>query len=158
VPGLWDVSTLPAVLENVGTLECDTDNGLSNIHRDPEGRMGGVGAYGNNDPDYRGEAYVVERQASSTVASFTPSEVEILVEGAQPGDHLVLNQNWDPGWTADGVPALRLRDAVATVLSRADQSVVFRYRPRTLWLGLLTCALTLLAIAGALFSSRRASA
>jgi hypothetical protein len=36
-PGLWDVSTLPGVLDNVGTLECDTDNGLHTLHRDPRG-------------------------------------------------------------------------------------------------------------------------
>jgi hypothetical protein len=56
----------------------------------------------------------VERAATATVASFTPNEVEVRVEGAEPGDHLVLNQNWDPGWTADGVPAIALHDAVAT--------------------------------------------
>jgi hypothetical protein len=154
-PGLWDVSTLPGVLDNVGTLACDTDIGLSSWQRDLEGRMAGVGAYADNDPDYRGEAYVAERAASATVASFTPNEVTVRVEGAQPGDHLVLNQNWDPGWTADGVPAIALHDAVAAVLSRASQPVVFRYRPRTLWPGLLACVLTLGAIAAAVFWSRR---
>jgi len=153
-PGLWDVSTLPGVLENVGTLECDTDTGLHTTHRDPEGRMPGVGAYGDDDPDYRGEAYVVERAASATVASFTPNEVTVRVEGAEPGDHVVLNQNWDPGWTADDVPALALHDAVATVLHGSSQLVVFRYRPRTLWLGVLTCLLTLAGIAGALYRTR----
>jgi len=154
-PGLWDVSTLPAVVDNVGTLECDTDIGLSSWQHDLEGRMAGVGAYADNDPDYRGEAYVVERAASATIASFTPSEVVVRVGGARPGDHLVLNQNWDPGWTADGVPAIALHDAVTAVLSSASQSVVFRYRPRTLWAGLLVCALTLGAIAAAVLWSRR---
>jgi len=154
-PGLWDVSTLPAVLDNVGTLACDTDIGLSSWQRDLEGRMAGVGAYADNDPDYRGEAYVVERAASATVASFTPDEVVVRVEGARPGDHLVLNQNWDPGWTADGVPAIALHDAVTAVLSRASQPVVFRYRPRTLWAGLIACALTLGAIAASVLWSRR---
>ena len=155
VPGLWDVSTLPGVLENVGTMECDTDNALHSTHRDPEGRMPGVGAYADNDPDYRGEAYVVERAASATVASFTPNEVDVRVEGAEPGDHVVLNQNWDPGWTADGIPAIALHDAVATALQRGTQAVVFRYQPRTLWLGMAACMLTLVAIAGALFWTRR---
>jgi hypothetical protein len=153
--GLWDVSTLPGVLENVGTMECDTDNGLHTGHRDPEGRMPGVGAYADNDPDYRGEAYVVEHVASATVVSFTPNEVEVHVEGAQPGDHVVLNQNWDPGWTANGVPTIALRDAVATVLPEGSGSVIFRYRPPALWLGLVSCMLTLAAIAGALFWARR---
>ena len=158
VPGLWDVSTLPAVVDNVGTLECDTDTGLHSTRRDLEGRMAGLGAYADNDPDYRGEAYVVEHAATATVVSFTPNEVEVRVEGARPGDHLVLNQNWDPGWTADGAPTTPLRDAVATVLPRASESVVFRYRPPSLWLGLVAYALTLAAIAAAVFWSRRRTA
>ena len=157
-PGLWDVSTLPGVLDNVGTLECDTDNGLHTLHRDGEGRMPGVGAYGDDDPDYRGEAYVVEHAASATVASFTPNEVVVGVEGAEAGDHLVLNQNWDPGWTADGVPAVAVHDAVATTLRGSSQRVVFRYRPPSLWLGLTACMLTLGAIAAALFWTRRSPA
>jgi len=155
-PGLWDLTTLPGVLGNVGTLECNTDNGLHSTHRDPEGRMPGVGAYGSDEPDYRGEAYVVERGPSAaTVVSFTPGEVEVRVEGAQAGDHLVLNQNWDPGWTADGLPSVALKDAVSTVLPAGASSVVFRYRPPLFGLGLATCALTLLGIGIVLTRSRR---
>ena len=105
-PGLWDIATLPGVLENVGTMECDTDLGLHSTHRDRDGRMPGVGAYGEDDPDYRGEAYVAEGgRDGGEVTSFTPNEVTIHVEDARPGDHVVLNQNWDPGWSANGVPA-----------------------------------------------------
>ena len=155
-PGLWDVSTLPAVLDNEGTLECDTDQGTHTLHRDPEGRMAGVGAYGANDPDYRGEAYVVERPAgAATVTSFTPNEVKIHLEGVEAGDHVVLNQNWDPGWTADGVPTVAWHDATAIVLSSARPSVTFRYRPRTLLLGLAACAFTLLAVGATLLKTRQ---
>ena len=154
-PGLWDIRTLPGVLSNVGTLECDTDTGLHSQLRDPEGRMAGVGAYADNDPDYRGEAYVAERAATATVTSFTPNEVRVRVDGAQPGDHVVLNQNWDPGWTADGLATSPLRDAVATVARAPAQAIVFRYRPRSLGLGLVACGLTLAAIAVALARTRR---
>jgi hypothetical protein len=154
-PGLWEISTTPGVLENVGTMECDTDQALHTYRRDLEGRMAGVGAYGDNDPDYRGEAYVAEHAARATIESFTPNEVRVRVEGAQRGDHLVLNQNWDPGWTADGAPTTALRDAVATVLEGPTASVVFRYRPRTLWVGLVIGALTLLAILAALLRTSR---
>jgi hypothetical protein len=154
VPGLWDVSTLPAVLENVGTLECDTDNGLHITHRDGEGRMPGVGAFGDTDPQYRGEAYVAERDATASVVAWTPNAVEVRFEGAAPGDHLVLNQNWDPGWTADGTPAVAYKDAVAAVASSTSQTVRFRYAPRTLWWGVVGCALTLAAIAFALTRRR----
>ena len=155
-PGLWGVSTLPAVMRNEGTLDCDTDNGIHSLHRDPEGRMPGVGAYADNDPDYRGEAYVVERgPTAATVASFTPNEVHVRVVGAEPGDHVVLNQNWDPGWTADGEPAQNWHDAVATVVGGPTDAVVFRYVPPRLWLGVGICALTLLAATAALLATRR---
>ena len=157
-PGLWDVSSLPAVVENIGTLQCVTDNGLSSWQRDGEGRMPGVGAYGIDDPDYRGEAYVVEGTARATVASFTPNEVVVQVEGARPGDHLVLNQNWDPGWLASGAAAPDWHDAVSAVLTSGHESVVFRYRPRTLWLGLAIGVLALGSAAAALWASRRAAA
>jgi hypothetical protein len=78
--------------------------------------------------------------------SFTPDEVDVRVEGAQAGDHLVLNQNWDPGWTANGVPSVALKDAVSTVLPAGASSVAFRYRPPLFGLGLGTCALTLAGI------------
>ena len=158
VPGLWSVSTTPGVIDNVGTMECDTDNGLHIGHRDAEGRMAGVGAYADNDPDYRGNAFVVERAASASVVSFTADEVAVRVEGAQQGDHLVLDQNWDPGWTANGNPTVPLNDAVGTVLEGPSESVVFRYRPRTLNAGLALCALTAAAIAAAMWRTRSATA
>ena len=152
VPGLWDVATLPGVLDNVGTLECDTDNGIHITHRNPEGRAPGVGAYGDNDPDYRGEVYVAERNAPARVVSWTPNEVTVAVEGASPGDHIVLNQNWDAGWRADGSAALAYRDAVSTLATSANETVRFHYWPRTQWLGL---GVTLLTLAGIAFALRR---
>ena len=146
-PGVSDVSSLPAVLGNVGTLECVTDHRIHVSHRDSEGRMPGVGAFADNDPDYRGEAYVVERAASSVVVSWTPNVVDVHFEGAEPGDHLVLNQNWDPGWTADGAPAENYRDAVAAVAASRSQTVRFAYSPRSTWFGLAILAATLAAIA-----------
>ncbi len=144
--GLWDLTTLSGVLSNVGTMECNTDNGLHSTHRDPEGRMPGVGAHGDDEPDYRGEAFVLERGPSAaTVTSFTPNEVQVHAPGAQPGDHVVLNQNWDPGWTANGAPAAPLRDAVSTVV-QGPGDVVFRYRPPLFGVGVGVGVLTLLGM------------
>jgi hypothetical protein len=143
----WDVATLPGVLENVGTLECNTDNGLQIMQRDEEGRMPGVGAWGDDDPEYRGETYVAEGGGEASVVSWTPSDVEVRVEGARPGDHVVLNQNWDPGWSADGAPAVAYHDAVASVLSGPSQTVHFRYWPRPLGWGLSVFGVTVLSIA-----------
>jgi hypothetical protein len=147
LPELWDVATLSGVIENVGTLECVTDNGLHITHRDDEGRMSAVGAYGDNDPEYRGEVYVAERNVPARIVSFTPNDIEVRVDGATPGEHIVLNQNWDAGWTADGVAAVATRDAVSTVATAASQTIHFRYAPRTLWWGVALLVLTITAIA-----------
>ncbi len=146
-PELWDVADLPAVVENVGTLECVTDNGLHVTHHDDEGRMPAVGAYGDNDPEYRGEAYVAERNAPTSIVSWTPNAIDVRVDGASPGDHVVLNQNWDTGWTADGVTTTPYKDAVATVATSASQTIHFRYAPRTLWWGVALFAMATAAIA-----------
>ncbi len=153
---LWDVSTLPGVLDNVGTLECDTDNGLHITQRDETGRMPGVGAWGDDDPEYLGEAYVPETGARASIVSWTPNEVEVRVDGARAGDHLVMNQNWDPDWAADGVPAVAYNDAVATVLSAPGQTVHFRYWPRPLGAGLSIFGLTFVSVAFWLLRRRSA--
>jgi len=137
-----DVATLPGVFDNVGTLECDTYAGVHMSHRDEEGRMPGVGAWGEDDAEYRGEAYVAEGGATARVVSWTPNDVEVGVDHGRPGDHVVLNQNWDPGWAADGAPAIPYRDAVASVLSAPTQTVHFRYWPRPLGWGLALLAAT----------------
>jgi hypothetical protein len=147
VPELWDVASLPAVIENIGTLECVTDNGLHVTRHDDEGRMPAVGAWGDSDPEYRGEVYDAERGAPASVVSWTPNVVEVRVDGANPGDHVVLNQNWDSGWTADGAPAVAYKDAVATVATSASQTILFRYAPRTFGWGVALSALTMAAIA-----------
>ena len=156
VPELWDVASLPGVIENVGTLECVTDNGLHVTHHDDEGRMSGVGAYGDDDPEYRGEAYVAERNAPASVVSWTPNAVEVRVDGATPGDHVVLNQNWDAGWSADGSPTVPYKDAVATLATSASQTIRFRYAPRTLWWGVALFGFTIAAIAFVLARTRSA--
>ncbi|HEY1697453.1 MAG TPA: 6-pyruvoyl-tetrahydropterin synthase-related protein [Polyangiaceae bacterium] len=152
-PGLWDIATLPGVVENVGTMECDTDLRLHSAHRDPEGRMPGVGAYGDDDPDYRGETYVAESAAAATITSWTPNEVTVHVEHAHPGDHLVLNQNWYPGWSADGEPAASYRDAVAAVIRNPSEDVRFRFRPLGLGWGLALLGATAAWIALLLFGA-----
>ena len=139
---LWDVATLPGVLDNVGTLECDTDNGLHITLRDEEGHMAGVGARGQDDPEYRGEVYVAEAGATATVVSWTPNEVDVHVAGGRAGDHLVMNQNWDPDWMADDAAAIAFHDAVATVLRGPDETVRFHYWPRPLGWGLALFGLT----------------
>jgi hypothetical protein len=154
-PALWDIATLPGVIENVGTMDCDTHNVLHITHRDEDGRMPGLGAWPDDDPEYRGETYVAEATGTATITSWTPNEVEVRVEGARAGDHVVLNQNWDPGWSADSVRAIAYRDAVAAVLAAPSQTVRFRYRPRSFEWALAICGMTIASIGIFLARGRR---
>lgn len=154
IPELWDVASLPGVIENIGTLECVTDNAYHVTHHDDEGRMHDMGAYGEGDPEYRGEAYVAERNAPASIVSWTPNAVEVRVEGASAGDHIVLNQNWDAGWTADGAPTVAYKDAVSAIATSPSQTVHFRFAPRSLWWGVALFAMALAAIAFVLAPAR----
>jgi hypothetical protein len=62
------------------------------------------------------------------------------------GDLLVLNQNWDPGWRADGESALNYHDAVATHIHAKDGEITFRYVPRFFYLGCLLLVMTVAAL------------
>jgi hypothetical protein len=81
-----------------------------------------------------------------TVLRWTPNQVDVRVDGAKPGDLLVMNQNFDPGWRANGRPTVNLRDTVAVPLSQTNEEISLRYRPRTLVVGLLVFFATLAAI------------
>jgi hypothetical protein len=144
-PGEWAPSTLSAVMANIGSLDCNTFPGYNNYTRDHNGRSPGLGAHAEGDPEYRGEAFVAEGHGTAKVVSFTPNAMDVEVRGALPGDHVVLNQNWDPGWSANGERALSWNDSVAMVVTTDAQLTHFRYRPRTLWLGMLLFLVALAA-------------
>ncbi len=147
-------ASLPSEMANVGQIDCMIFPGLSVFARDPKGVIRGMGAKGRGDPAYRGEAYTASGKGKAELAHFTPNAMTVHVEGATPGDLLVLNQNWDPGWRADGVPAVAFNDAVATVVRSPNETVMFRYRPHYWWLSLGITTVTIGAI-GFAFSRRR---
>ena len=47
-----------------------------------------------------------------------PSSFDVQVDGAKPGAMVVVNQNWDPGWSVDGESALDYRGTIAARVSR----------------------------------------
>ena len=143
----WSLPAVPAMLSNVGVIECYGVAGLAIYWQRPDGTIAGQGARGIGHPNYRGEAYLPSGVGKAKVVSFSPNRIEVQVEGAQPGDVLVLNQNFDPSWRANGEPAFPHKDAVATKLSSGDGIVTFRYWPRRQWAGLGLFAFTLAAIA-----------
>jgi hypothetical protein len=145
-PGEWSPSQLSALVANIGSIDCNTFPGFHNYYRDLQGHSPGLGAHGVGDPKYRGEVYVAEGHGTARIEKWTPNVIDVRVEGAQSGDHVVLNQNWDPGWSANGSAAPMWQDQVSALVVTGSDAVRFRYRPRTLWFGLLV----LLATVGAL--------
>jgi hypothetical protein len=118
------------------------------------------GAIAQDDPAYRGEAYVVGGPPGSSpgtarVTEWTPNTATVRYEGASPGATLVYNMNYDSSWSAGDSPAIDYKGAVASPLRSSAGEVRFRYYPRTLNLGLLVCAFTAFAAFGAPRLARR---
>jgi hypothetical protein len=135
--GEWAPSTLTALIANIGSIDCNTFPGFNNSTRGQNGRSPGMGAHAVGEVEYRGEAFVAEGGGTAQIVRWAPDAMEVRVEGGRPGDHVVLNQNWDPGWRANGAAAIAWHDAVASEISSRSTTVRFRYRPQTLWLGML---------------------
>jgi hypothetical protein len=149
-------ASLPTEMANVDQIECMISPTLGVFSRDAHGVIKGMGAKGRGDPAYRGEAYTASGKGEAELVHFTPNAMTVHVEGATPGDLLVLNQNWDPGWRADGEPAVDSHDAVATVIRAPNETVMFRYRPHFWWLSLTICAATVGGVIAAFERRRRA--
>jgi hypothetical protein len=144
----WAPPTLPGMIANVGIIECWSVVPMSIFARDAAGHVPGQGAKGRGHPGYRGEVYTASGRGSARVVAWSPNEVTAQVTGGVAGDTLVLNQNFDPGWRANGVSAFDHVEAVGARLRGGDEAIVFRYRPRLLWLGLLIGCAAAMGLAG----------
>jgi hypothetical protein len=152
----YGIASLPSEIANVGEVECMIFPGLGIFARDAHGVVRGLGAKGQGDKGYRGEAYTASGKGRATIEHFTPNAMTVRVENATQGDLVVLNQNWDSGWRGNGVPAVDFHDLVATPIQSHDEKVVFRYRPRLWWPSLAIFAVTAASIAAAFVLRRRA--
>jgi hypothetical protein len=135
--GDWAPSTLPLVLANLGTTDCGSFFQYHNYYRDQRNHTPGLGAKGRGEAGYRGEAFVVEGSGRAAITHWTPNEVTVAVSGARPGDHVAIDQNFDPGWSANGRAAVAVADVTAAVLREGETELVFRYRPPWLWTGIV---------------------
>lgn len=149
---------VPAVLAGIGVLQCTMHANL-NIWapKAADGRPIGMGARGSDGKQYSGEAYTESGTGTARITSFSPNRVEVEVRGARVGERLILNQNFDPGWSAAGRAAVPYRNAIATPLSASTARVTFSFWPRGLTLGLVTLLLTLSGL-GALYWRRARAA
>jgi hypothetical protein len=149
---------VPAVLAGVGVLQCTMHASL-NIWapKGPAGRPLGMGARGKGATDYWGEAFIESGVGSAKIVGFSPNQVLVEVAGARPGDRLVLNQNFDPGWRVDGRAAEPYREALSTRLAAPSGRVTFSFWPRGLTAGLWVLALTLVGAAALYWRRARAA-
>jgi len=109
--------------------------------------MTGIGARAVGEKDYRGEAYLAG-SGQADVISWTPNAVTVNWRGANPGDTLVLNQNWDPGWRGGGEASYAWHDAVGVTVHEKDGELTFRYVPRFFYVGWLFCIAAIAILVG----------
>lgn len=110
------------------------------------------------DPGYRGEVYLSEGAGRADVESWTMAHVQVRVRADGPAV-VVMNQNYDTGWSAarrasGGVAtteaAVRTQDGlIGAKVERGESVVEFRYWPRGLTAGIwLSVGTLLLCLAG----------
>jgi hypothetical protein len=143
----WSTPLLPAIVANVGVIESTAVAPVGVFSRDASGKIPGQGAKGQGDPSYRGEFFTQSGAGKVNVTRWTPGSVTVSVEGATPGDLLVMNQNYDPGWQIGGVAAINYFDTVATTIGKPSQTFTFDYRPRSLTSGILAFLATIFVFA-----------
>ncbi|MBL8606720.1 MAG: hypothetical protein JNL38_05345 [Myxococcales bacterium] len=135
-PGSWAPPAMPVRIANQGQLNCITFPGLNPwAPHDASGRVKFMGARGKTEPDYRGEVFLESGQGAAGFERWSPNEMVVHYSGARPGDHVVVNQNWDESWRVDGAPTVNLGWKNAVRVSSSDGTVTFRYVPRTFALG-----------------------
>ena len=103
--------------------------------------MRGVGAFGDNDPDYRGEAYVAERAATASdrlVDARTRSRCD--VEGHSPATTSCSTRTGTRAGRPTARRPSRTRTPWRPSRPRRAQTVLFRYRPRSFAWGLVASA------------------
>jgi hypothetical protein len=147
----WAPPNMPSMRANVGVLDCNTFPGFNSYYRDKQNHTPGLGAVARDDTAYHGEAFVTGNGGTAHIDEWTPNAVVVSVHGAHVGDLVVLNQNWDPGWRANGSAALDYRSTIATPVGSSDEVVTFRFIPRFFFVG---CLLLLSAVLGLVWVSR----
>ncbi len=137
---------LPATIVNVGVIESVSFAGLNPwAPRDENGRIRGLGARGRGESEYRGEVFTASGNGAATFVEWSPNRVTVQVDGATPGDLVVMNQNFDEGWRANGEAAVNHSNTIAARIVSPRQLVTFRYVPRYVPTGIVVFALGVLA-------------
>ncbi|UCG34099.1 MAG: hypothetical protein JSU68_05575 [Phycisphaerales bacterium] len=100
-------------------------------------------------PGYRGEVFMNDIRGSARITMWSPNRIAVAVD-ALAEDRVVINQNFSPGWKADGAdgPAGPTDEGLLSApVTPATTQVVFYYRPFGFTVGV---AITLLTAVGCL--------
>jgi len=114
----WGPPLLDPVLRNEGNVLGYTNIPIPRAARPHRSRA------------YRGEAYLEGGRGVVSDLEITPNEIRLRAEVAE-ADHLVVNQNFFPGWRAQGAEAepRSLDGLLALPLPSGRHDVVLRFRP-----------------------------
>jgi hypothetical protein len=147
----WAPPGLPAMRANVGLIQCATFHEQAYEYAGSQQwkllrGSSSAGVHGHGDPEYRGETYFVHGTGQASIATWSPNAVVVRYTGANAGDVLVLNQNWDPGWHATGHDVIDDHGLVAVRVSSEQGDIAFRYASPFVWLGLMVLIATVLGV------------
>ncbi|HEX3904185.1 MAG TPA: hypothetical protein VH853_15200 [Polyangia bacterium] len=134
----------PSMLANTGMVSC---YGIP-----PEAKSTVVGS---DEAGYRGLVFLASGGGRAELTRWTPNAITVRVTGASPGELLVYDMSFDPGWHAGGAPAENWRGLVGAKLEGGDQTVEITYRPYGLTAGLILFAFTTAALGLLLARDRR---
>jgi hypothetical protein len=150
-------SNPPRVYKNTEGVFYQTEGAVNDMYRFMAEDVGVLRCYlpgstlpvnviSRENQSYRGEAYL-QSGGEIELVEFTPNY--ITVKATTSTDNvLIINQNYEEGWSANDKPALNTEGLISTHLAPGTQTITFSYRPREYVLGLL---ITLTGIALSIF-------
>jgi hypothetical protein len=124
-PEQWGGELYGAVMSNLGNVEGSSDIPSRSAVR------------AETDQGYRGEVFLL-RQTAGVTAQITPNVITIHAQSAFP-DLLVVNQNYFPGWRAEGsvnAPVRSDQGRLSLPIPAGTHDVTLRYGAGPLWRGL----------------------
>jgi hypothetical protein len=110
-------------------------------------------------PQYRGEVWLEDARGEAELVRWTPNRLTVRVRAERDG-YLLVNQNYYPGWRAQGDPArpvLPYDDLLAVAVGPADREIELYYRPASFMVGAWVSGLTLAGCLVALWCRRRSA-
>ena len=147
----WAGPMYLAMLANTGVVDCYGTPPFT-----------GKGALAKTDRRYRGEVYV--DGGTAQVTAWSPNRIVVAIEGAPSGGHLVVNSNYDAGWSASvsasgstaGASVIGDRSRLAVPVPGGASEVTLTYSPPRLFAGVMLFVVTCLGLGALAVRGRRA--